>query len=109
VNALEEMLTEVLTVGLPAIGHWSTSIPGSPLPTITVDEDDDEVEYEITPTLVAEGLVAIVLGEPSDMNLTPHTRCNVRDRFFGRSDKPFELDEADEIIQVALFGEVYWS
>ena len=107
-NALEKMLTEVLTVGLPAISHWSTSIPGAPVPTITVDDDDDGIEYEITPALVAEGLLAVVFGEPSDMALTPSTRCVVRDRFFGRSDRSFDPEEADEILQVALFGEVNW-
>ena len=108
-STLEEMVTEVLTVGLPAIGHWSTSIPGAPVPTVTVDEDDDGIEYAIDSTLVIEGLLTIVLSDGHGMGLSKRTRSYVRDRFFGRNDHPFDPEEADEILQVALFGQVDWS
>lgn len=108
-STLEEIVNEVLTVGLPAIGHWSTSIPGAPVPTITVDEDDDGVEYEITSTLAVEGLLALVLSDGHGMGLSKGTRSTVRDRLFGRYKHPFDPEEADEILQVALFGQVYWT
>lgn len=108
-STLEEMVTEVLTVGVPAIGHWSTSIPGAPVPTVTVDEDDDGIEYAIDSTLVVEGLLAIVLSDGHGMGLSKGLRSIVRDRFFGRSDQPFDPEEGDEILQVALFGEVDWN